>query len=78
MKSQPRVHQQGSIQVSWREQFFFIKDFILDITMQLDISTRLTPQVTTIICHHMKNILLKKEERNTKKKYGGTKPKLIC
>jgi len=37
--------------------------------MQLDISARLTSQVTTIICHHMKKILLKKrkkKERNTK------------
>jgi len=30
--------------------------------MQLDISARLTPQVTTIICHHMKKILLKKQK----------------
>jgi len=30
-----------------------------DITMWLYISIRLTPQVTTIICHHMKKILLK-------------------
>jgi len=28
--------------------------------MLLDISARLTPQVTTIICHHMKKVLLKK------------------
>jgi len=42
--------------------FFFIKVFMLGITMQLDISARLTPQVTTIICHHMKKILLKKEK----------------
>jgi len=27
---------------------------MLGITMQLDISARLTPQVTTTICHHMK------------------------
>jgi len=27
---------------------------------QLDILIRLTPQVTTIICHHMTKILLKK------------------
>jgi len=33
---------------------------MLDIIMQLDISVRLTPQVTTIICHHMENVLLKK------------------
>ena len=40
---------------------------MLGITMQLDILVRLTPQVTTIICHHMKKVLLKRE--NTKK-YG--------
>jgi len=33
---------------------------MLGIHMQLDISAILTPQVTTIICHHMKKILLKK------------------
>ena len=26
---------------------------MLGITMQLDISARMTPQVTTIICHHI-------------------------
>ena len=31
--------------------------------MQLDISVILTPQVTTIICHHMKKILLKKIQK---------------
>ena len=31
---------------------------MLCITMQLDISIRLTPQVTTIICYHMKKVLL--------------------
>jgi len=36
---------------------------MLDIIMLLNISTRLTPQLTTIIYHHMKKILLKK---NTK------------
>jgi len=37
---------------------------MLDITMLLDISVRLTPKVTTtIICNHMKKVLLKK---NTK------------
>ena len=30
--------------------------------MQLDILARLTLQVTTIICHHMKKILLKKKK----------------
>ena len=38
----------------------FIKAFMLGITMQLDISTRLTLQVTTIIRHHMKKVSLKK------------------
>jgi len=46
---------------------------MLCIIMQLDISARLTPQVTTIICHHMKKILLKKIQ-----KYGGIRPKPIC
>jgi len=39
---------------------------MLGITMQLDISAKLTPQVTTINCDHMKIILLKK-----RKKMGG-------
>jgi len=34
--------------------FFFIKIFMLDIIMQLDISVKLIFQTTTIICHHMK------------------------
>jgi len=46
---------------------------MLGITVLLDISTRLTPQVTTIICHHMKKVLLKKIQ-----KYERTRPKLIC
>ena len=48
---------------------------MLDINMQLDISVRLTPQVTTIICHHMKKIYyyLKKIQ-----KYEEIKPKSIC
>jgi len=33
---------------------------MLGIIMQLDILVRLTPQVTTIIYHHMKKLLLKK------------------
>ena len=37
---------------------------MLGITMLLDILVRLTPQVTTIICHHMKKILLKKKYKN--------------
>jgi len=53
---------------------------MLGITMQLDILARLTPQVTTIICHHMKKVLLKKMKKIQKiqKKYGGTRPKPIC
>jgi len=38
--------------------------------MQLDISARLTPQVTTIICHHMKKVLLKKEKERKYKNMG--------
>jgi len=39
--------------------------------MQLDISAKLTPQVTTIICHHMKkNLLKKKKERKYKNMEG--------
>jgi len=48
--------------------------------MKLDISTRLTPQVSTIICHHMKKVLLKNEKERKKgntNKYGGTRPKPI-
>ena len=44
---------------------------MLGITMQLDISAKLTPQVTTIICHHMKKILLKKEKERKYKNMGG-------
>jgi len=42
---------------------------MLGIIMQLDISARLTPQVTTIIFHHIKKILLKKRKKI--QKYGG-------
>jgi len=31
--------------------------------MQLDISVRLTPQTTTIICHHMKKNIIKKNKK---------------
>jgi len=31
---------------------------MLGITMLVDILVRFTPKVTTIICHHMKKILL--------------------
>jgi len=49
---------------------------MLDITMLLDISTRLTHQVTTIICHHIKKNIIKKIKKI--KKYGGIRPKLTC
>jgi len=39
--------------------------------MQLKISARLTPQVTTIICDHMKKILLKKKKKRNYKNTGG-------
>jgi len=51
---------------------------MLGITMQLKISVRLTFQVTTIICHHMKKILLKKEKNKENTKIRGTRPKPIC
>jgi len=44
---------------------------MLGITMLLDISTRLTPQVTTLICHHMKKILLKKKKKIKYKNMRG-------
>jgi len=31
--------------------------------MKADISARLTPQVSTIICHHIKKVLLKKKKK---------------
>jgi len=43
---------------------------MLGITMQFDISARLTPQLTTIICHHMKKVLLKKEKEIKYKNMG--------
>jgi len=49
-----------------------IKAFMLDITMQLDISARLTLQVRTIICLHMKKLLLKEEKIKKIQKYGGS------
>jgi len=45
--------------------------------MLIVISIRLIHQVTTIICHHMKKILLKKEKER-KYKNMGIRPKLIC
>jgi len=44
---------------------------MLGITMLLDISARLTPQVTTIICHHIKKVLLKKGRKKRKYKNMG-------
>ena len=41
--------------------------------MKLDILAMLTPQVTTIICHHIKKKIIKK---NTK--IWGIRPKSIC
>jgi len=46
--------------------------------MQLDISAKLTPQVTTIIDHHIKIILKKEKKRKIQKKYGEIRPKPIC
>jgi len=47
--------------------------------MQLDISGRLTPHATTIICHHMKKNVIKKKKKERKyKKYGEIRSKLIC
>jgi len=44
---------------------------MLSIIMLLDISPSLTPQVKTIICHHMKKkLLLKKRKRKKIQKYG--------
>ena len=36
---------------------------MLGIIMQLDISAMLTPQVTRIICHHMKTNIIKKKKK---------------
>jgi len=47
---------------------------MLCINMQLDIPVMLTPQVTTIICHHMKKIYIIKKN----KKIWGIRTKLIC
>ena len=44
---------------------------MLGNTIQLDISTRLTPQVTTIICHHMKKYYSKRKNKENKKNMGG-------
>jgi len=58
--------------------FSLIKAFMLGITMQLDILVMLTPQVTTIICHHMKKNIIKKKKKERIQKYGGTRPNPIC
>jgi len=50
------------IPIIFHRIFFFIKALVLGIIMKLDISDRLTPQVITIICHHMNKILLKKKK----------------
>jgi len=44
---------------------------VLGIIMQLDISAKLTPQVTTIICHHMKKNIIKKRKKERKYKNMG-------
>jgi len=44
---------------------------MLGITMQFDISARLTPQVTTIICHHMKKFIIKTKKKERKYKNMG-------
>ena len=44
---------------------------MLSIIMLLDISARLTSQITTIICHPMKKVLLKKEKEKKYKNIEG-------
>ena len=39
--------------------------------MLLDISDRLTPHITTIICHHMKKVLVNKRKKKEIQKGGG-------
>jgi len=39
--------------------------------MQLDISAKLTPQETTIICHRMKKKIIKKKKKERKYKNMG-------
>ena len=50
---------------------------MLGITMLLDISARLTHQVTRIICHDMKKILLKKKEKKYKNMRDQTKTHML-
>jgi len=45
---------------------------MLHITIKPDISARLTPQIPTIICHHMIENIKQKKGRN---KHRGTRPK---
>ena len=59
--------------------FFLYKIFVLGIIMQLDILDKLTPQLTTIICHHMEKSIIKKKKTERKyKNMGGLDQKLIC
>jgi len=44
---------------------------MLGIFVKLDISARLTPQVTTIICHHIKKVLLKEKRKEIQENMGG-------
>jgi len=38
---------------------------MLCITIQLDISAKVTPQVTIIICHHMTKKIIKRKYKNS-------------
>jgi len=59
--------------------FLLLKFFMLGIIMQLDILDKLTPQLTTIICHHMEKSIIKKKKTERKyKNMGGLDQKLIC
>jgi len=48
-----------------------MKSFHVRYYYALDISVRLTPQVTTIICHHMKKNIIKKKKKERKYKNMG-------
>ena len=48
--------------------FFYYKIFVVGIIMQLDISVKLTSQVTTIICHYIKKNIIKKRKKERKYK----------
>jgi len=59
---------------------FYINVLMLGIIMKLDVSTRMTPQVSIIICHHTKKVLLeqrKKRKKGNISKYGETRLTLI-